>query len=85
MRTHISYITLGENRGLKRIWIQGQRLRDSNIIAGQPVSIIADEAAQTVTITMSPDGDRIVGGWPVMEQKTGLRMLNTSKSRYYGA
>lgn len=57
---HIAYINLGSNRGLKRIWIQGQRLRDSNIIAGQPVSIIANEADQTVTITMSVDGDRIV-------------------------
>lgn len=60
MRTHISYITLGKNRGLKRIWIQGQRLTDSNIFAGQPVLIIADEKQQTLTITMSADGDRIV-------------------------
>jgi DNA (cytosine-5)-methyltransferase 1 len=60
MRQHIAYIKLGENRGLKRLWLQGQRLIDSNIHAGRPVSIIADEKAQTVTITMSADGDRIV-------------------------
>lgn len=60
MRKHIAYIKVGVNRGLKRIWIQGQRLTDSNIHAGKPVSIIADEVAQIITITMSADGDRIV-------------------------
>lgn len=57
---HIAYFQVGENKGAKRIWIEGRKLLESNFTPGCNISVVVDSSAKQVTIKVEEFSDRVV-------------------------
>lgn len=57
---HIAQITIGEHRGVSRIWIEGTKLISSNFNAGDSIEVLMNKVSKTITIHASDIGRRIV-------------------------
>lgn len=57
---HIAYFQVGENKGAKRIWIEGRKLSESNFIPGCNISVVVDSSAKQVTVTVDESSSRVV-------------------------
>lgn len=57
---HIAQLTIGESKGVKRIWIEGKKLVTSNFNAGDNIEVYIDELSRTVTIQTSDIGRKVV-------------------------
>lgn len=58
----VSYTTLGEHRGRKRLWLEGLRLKAAGFEPQTAYQVIFDSDQGTVTLKVDPAGDRTVSG-----------------------
>ncbi len=58
----VSYTTVGEHRGRRRVWLEGLRLSDAGFEKGAAYSVVLDLERRTITLTIDADGDRVVSG-----------------------
>lgn len=62
MFSHISYLSIGEHRQNRRIWIEGKRLASCGFDRGQAYAVILDVSNRRLVLEASDDGDRVVSG-----------------------
>lgn len=56
----ISYVKLGENKGTRRIWLEGKRLADAGIMPGSTYIVSFDDETKSISIDIQPGGPRKV-------------------------
>lgn len=57
---HIDYVSLGEHRGRRRLWLEGRKLSDAGFTPATRFIAILDAAAGRIRLVRANDGDRIV-------------------------
>ena len=57
---HLAYVSLGEHRGHRRLWLEGRRLEDAGFGPATRYAAILDAAAGRIRLVARPDGDRMV-------------------------
>lgn len=57
---HIAYLKLGQHRGTRRLWMQGQKLEDAGFEPGSRYRITRDPDSNTLNIEITEDGARTV-------------------------
>lgn len=61
MQTY-AVVTLGENRGKPRVWIEGARLNEAGFEMGLHYSISVDKRSKKLVLSLDADGERKVSG-----------------------
>lgn len=56
----VSYTRVGENRGRKRLWLEGLRLEAAGFAPGDRFALTLDLAERRIVLTADPSGDRSV-------------------------
>lgn len=56
----VSYTKVGENKGRKRLWLEGMRLEAAGFKPGDRFALTLDITARRIILTASPAGDRQV-------------------------
>ncbi|WP_448205346.1 DNA cytosine methyltransferase [Azospirillum sp. sgz302134] len=61
---HIAHLTISENRGRPRLWVDGKRLADIGAVRGSRFDLTTDPAGQQIVIDITETGARKVSGKP---------------------
>lgn len=62
MISQISYLSVGEHRDNRRIWMEGKRLAACGFDRGQAYAVILDVSRRCLTLEACEGGDRVVSG-----------------------
>ncbi len=62
MYPQISYLSVGDHRNNRRIWIEGKRLAVCGFEQGQAYAVILNVARRALVLQVRADGDRVVSG-----------------------
>ena len=57
---HIAYLVVGENKGQKRIWLEGRKLIESNFNPGCNIRVVVDNSSKEITIELDEQSGRVV-------------------------
>ncbi|MDG3444651.1 DNA cytosine methyltransferase [Nitrospirillum amazonense] len=70
---HLRSLTIGQNRGAARLWLQGRSLAASGAVPGARFDLHANPTARRIVILIHPNGGRVVsakpGGTPVIDSR----------------
>ncbi len=58
--SNVVYLKVGEHRGRRRIWLQGQKLARKGYVPGKRYRLFLDEHRKVVRLERKHDGERIV-------------------------
>jgi DNA (cytosine-5)-methyltransferase 1 len=78
-----SVLTIGENKGTPRIWIEGKYLKQAGFEQGQKVR--TEYGQNQIIITLAPDGDKLVSGGRSAAKNPVLDYQNTDITRAMNA
>jgi len=56
----VSYVTAGEHRGKRRLWMEGMRLERAGFVPGARYVVSLDLDRRRLTLSIDPDGERSV-------------------------
>lgn len=56
----VSYTTVGEHRGKRRLWLEGLRLGEAGFAPGARYAVTLDTASRSITLSLDDAGDRQV-------------------------
>ena len=74
-----SVLSIGENKGTPRIWIEGKYLASAGFTKGQKVR--TEYGTNQIVITLAPDGDKLVSGGRTAGKNPVLDYQNTEITR----
>lgn len=82
----VSYITVGESKGHRRIWLEGGRLHQAGFVAGAHFRVVMDESRNILTLALDDWGNRVVSGRkrPGGSHASIIDLVNDDISRFMG-